>query len=429
MSTAPTTAWRRPAPTASQLRADLWVGLAVTVLALFELTLAHSTGAFLLGPPPSVAEQIWWTVAVTAPLAVRRRWPATVAVLVSIAFVAGQARAVPLAQLPSGALFAALFTLGAWGADRRLAGRLRAGIIVAMFAWLWLSLALRADQISAASFADAAGPVPPVLAAVVNGVLYNVLFFGFAYYAGQTAWVAARRRHELREQAEQLRRSQAEARERAVMGERVRIARELHDVVAHHVSVMGVQAAACRRVFDRDRDKARTALAAIEETARTSVDELRRMLGVLRDPDAASGVAAAPEDIAGIDRVAALVDRARETGLRADLGVYGEPVPLPRSVSQAAYRIVQEAVTNVVKHAHATTLDVRIRYLARDLEIDVSDDGRGAVPAAGAGLGLIGMRERVAAHGGEVEAGPRPGGGFRVRARMPLPVEATGRAA
>ncbi|MEU8069775.1 sensor histidine kinase [Micromonospora sp. NPDC049151] len=426
MSTATTTAWRRPVPTAAQLRADLWVGLAVTVLALFELTLAHSTGAFLLGPPPSLGEQVWWTVAVTAPLTVRRRWPATVAVLVSIAFIAGQARAVPLAQLPSGALFAALFTLGAWGADRRLAGRLRAGIIVAMFGWLALSLALRADQISAASFADAAGPVPPVLAAVVNGVFYNVLFFGFAYYSGQTAWVAARRRHELREQAEQLRRSQAEARERAVMGERVRIARELHDVVAHHVSVMGVQAAACRRVFDRDRDKARTALAAIEETARTSVDELRRMLGVLRDP---AGAAAAPEDTAGIEDVRALVDRARETGLRAELGVYGEPVPLPRSVSQAAYRIVQEAVTNVVKHAHATTLDVRIRYLARELEIDVSDDGHGGAPAAGAGLGLIGMRERVAAHGGEVEAGPRPGGGFRVRARMPLPVEATGRAA
>ncbi|MEV7263151.1 sensor histidine kinase [Micromonospora aurantiaca] len=428
MSTAPTTAWRRPAPTAAQLRADLWVGLAVTVLALFELTLARSTGAFLLGPPPSLAEQVWWTVAVTAPLAVRRRWPAAVAVVVSIAFIAGQARAVPLAQLPSGALFAALFTLGAWGADRRLAGRLRAGVIVAMFGWLALSLALRADQISAASFADAAGPVPPVLAAVVNGVFYNVLFFGFAYYSGQTAWVAARRRHELREQAEQLRRSQVEARERAVMGERVRIARELHDVVAHHVSVMGVQAAACRRVFDRDRDKARTALAAIEETARTSVDELRRMLGVLRYPDAAAG-ATTPEDTAGIDQVAALVDRARDTGLRAELGVYGEPAPLPRSVSQAAYRIVQEAVTNVVKHAHATTLDVRIRYLARELEIDVSDDGHGGVPEAGAGLGLIGMRERVAAHGGEVEAGPRPGGGFRVRARMPLPVEAAGRAA
>ncbi|SCF31179.1 sensor histidine kinase [Micromonospora mirobrigensis] len=425
MSTAPA-GWRRPPPTIEQNRTDLWIGLAVTVLALFELTLARSTGAFLLGPPPSLAEQLWWTVAATAPLAVRRRYPATVAVLVSIAFVAGQARAVPLSQLPSGALFTALYTLGAWGTDRRLAGRIRVGVIAAMFGWLGVSLALRADQISALAFDDAAGPVPPVLAAVINGVLFNVLFFAFAYYFGQTAWVAACRRQELREQAEQLRRSQEEARERAVMGERVRIARELHDVVAHHVSVMGVQAAACRRVLDRDPDKARTALSAIEDTARTSVDELRRMLGVLRDPGVGPGDA--PADTAGIDQVGALVDRARETGLRAELGVFGDPLPLPRSVSQAAYRMVQEAVTNSVKHAHATSLDVRIRYLARELEVDVSDDGRGGVPQ-GDGLGLIGMRERAAAHGGTLEAGPRSGGGFRVRARIPLPVETAGRSA
>ncbi len=139
------------------------------------------------------------------------------------------------------------------------------------------------DHIPADAFADAVGPVPPVLAAMVNGVLLNVLVFGFAYFFGETAWVAARREHELRAQAEDLRRSQAEARERAVLGERVRIARELHDVVAHHVSVMGVQASACRRVFDRDPGKARTALTAIEQSARTAVDELRRMLGVLRD--------------------------------------------------------------------------------------------------------------------------------------------------
>ncbi|MET7835395.1 sensor histidine kinase [Micromonospora sediminicola] len=427
MSTATTTGWRRPGPTAEQLRTDLWIGLGVTVLALFELTLARSTGAFLLGPPPSLAEQIFWTAAATAPLALRRRWPTAVAVFISIAFIAGQARAVPLSQLPSGALFAALYTLGAWGTDRRLAGRVRVAIIGAMFGWLGLSLALRADLLSASTFDGAAGPVPPVLAAVINGVLYNVLFFAFAYYSGQTAWVAARRRHELREQAEQLRRSQEEARERAVMGERVRIARELHDVVAHHVSVMGVQAAACRRVFDRDPDKARTALTAIEETARTSVDELRRMLGVLRDPSVASG--AGPTDTAGIEQVAALVDRARETGLRARLGVYGDPTPLPRSVSQAAYRIVQEAVTNVVKHASATSLDVRIRYLDRELEVDVSDDGRGGGSGGGGGLGLIGMRERATAHGGELEAGPRAGGGFRVRARLPLAVETAGRAA
>ncbi len=152
----------------------------------------------------------------------------------------------------------------------------------------------------------------------------------------------------------------------------MRIARELHDVVAHHVSVMGVQASATRRVMDKDPDKARTALAAVEQSARTAVDELRRMLSLLRASDA-------PTDErpggAGIDRVDDLVGNAREAGLRASLGVYGEPVPLPDSLSQAAYRVVQEALTNTIKHAGATAIDVRIRYHAGELEVDVTDDG------------------------------------------------------
>ncbi|MEU3453595.1 sensor histidine kinase [Micromonospora sp. NPDC006766] len=420
MSTALDVPWRRPAPTAGQRRADACVALAVTVLALFELALARSTGAFPFGPPPSLAEQIWWSLAVAVPLMWRRRWPVAVTVVISVAFIAGQVRAIPLTNLPSGALFAALYTLGAWGPDRRTASRVRIGVIVAMFAWLGLSLTLQINKLSAAHFTDAAGPVPPVLAAVINGVLFNLLFFGFAYYFGELSWLAARREHELRTQAEELRRSRAEAAERAVIGERVRIARELHDVVAHHVSVMGVQAAACRRVFDRDPGKARTALAAIEQTARTAVDELRRMLGVLRDPGRAETVRSTA---AGVEQVTELVENAREAGLTATVGVYGDPAPLPRSVSQAAYRIVQEAVTNTVKHAGATVLDVRIRYLAREIEVDVSDDGRPTTPPGGGGLGLIGMRERVAAHEGVLEAGPRPEGGFRVRARIPLAPE------
>ncbi|MFJ8580736.1 sensor histidine kinase [Micromonospora sp. NPDC093277] len=421
MSTAPAVPWRRPAPTTGQRRADAWTALAVAVLALFDLALARSTGAFPFGSPPSLAEQIWWSLAVTLPLVWRRRWPVATTVVISVAFIAGQVRAIPLTSLPSGALFAALYSLGAWGPDRRTAGRVRIGVIVAMFAWLGLSLALRIDELSAAPFTGAAGPVPPVLAAIIDGVVFNLLFFGFAYYFGELSWLAARREHELRTQAEELRRSRAEAAERAVIGERVRIARELHDVVAHHVSVMGVQAAACRRVFDRDREKARAALAAIEQTARTAVDELRRMLGVLRDPGGAESVRSTA---AGVEQVAELVENAREAGLTATVGVYGDPVPLPRSVSQAAYRIVQEAVTNTVKHAGATVLDVRIRYLARELEVDVSDDGRSRKPPGEGGLGLIGMRERVAAHDGVLEAGHRPGGGFRVRARIPLAREA-----
>ncbi|PWR05990.1 two-component sensor histidine kinase [Micromonospora acroterricola] len=414
--------WRRPGPTPEQRRIDLWAALVVTLLALVSLTLARSTGSFLLSPPPSGPEQLLWTVAVTLPLVWRRRWPAATLLVVATAFIAAQARSAPETQLSSWALFSAIYTVGAWGRDRRLARRLRVGVIAAMFAWLGIYYAVSIGHIPADAFADAAGPVPPVLAAMVTGVLINGLAFGFAYFFGETSWIAARREHELRAQAEELRRSQAEARERAVLGERVRIARELHDVVAHHVSVMGVQASACRRVFDRDPGKARTALAAIEQSARTAVDELRRMLGVLRAP---GGDAEAPPPATGtVDRIDELVERASAAGLTATIGVYGDPVPLSASVSQTAYRVVQEAVTNTLKHAGADLLDVRIRYLAREVELDVSDDGRATGRPCTEGLGLIGMRERVAAQDGVLEAGPRPGGGWRVRARLPLPAPA-----
>ncbi|MEU4780484.1 sensor histidine kinase [Micromonospora sp. NPDC023633] len=413
--------WRRPGPTPEQRRFDVYAGLAATLLALVSLTLARSTGAFLLGPPPSGPEQVFWTVALTLPLVWRRRFPAAVTVVVSIGFIAAQARSAPETQLASWGLFAALYSLGAWGPDRRLARRLRIGVIATMFIWLGAYYAVTIDSIPADAFARAVGPVPPVLAAMVNGVLVNGLFFGFAYFFGETAWLAARRQHEVQARAEELRRSQAEIREHAVVGERLRIARELHDVVAHHVSVMGVQASAARRVFDKDPVKARAALSAIEETARTAVDELRRMLGLLRARDGGPERAEQPGP-AGIDQVAAVVERAREAGLRATMGVYGDPAPLPDSVSQAAYRVAQEAVTNALKHAAgATALDVRIRYLAHEVEVDVTDDGRATRPANADGLGLVGMRERVATHGGELEVGPRAGGGWRVRARFPLP--------
>jgi signal transduction histidine kinase len=207
-------------------------------------------------------------------------------------------------------------------------------------------------------------------------------------------------------------------------------------VVAHHVSVMGVQASAGRRVLDKDPVKARAALAAVEQSARTAVDELRRMLSLLRRSDVETGpdggrpappVAGArgPDPAlstaAGLDRVEDLVTSACEAGLKATVGVFGDPVPLPESLSQAAYRIVQEAITNTLKHAGATAIDVRIRYLATELELDIADDGRGPAALNTAGMGLIGMRERVAAHDGALETGPRvTGGGFRVRARFPL---------
>ncbi|HEX8632256.1 MAG TPA: sensor histidine kinase [Catenuloplanes sp.] len=420
--------WRRPPPTARQRRVDGYVGLALAVLVPVNLVLANSTGMYPLGPPPPWPEQLFWSLAVTVPLAWRRRWPEATTLLIAAFFIAGQARGNPETQVTSGALFTAIYTLGAWGRNHRLARRLRLAVIAAMFSWLGVSYLLNLGDIPPNSFPRAAGPIPPVPALIISSILTNALFFGFAWLFGEVGRTSARREYQLQVQAEALRRSQAQAGERAVMRERVRIARELHDVVAHHVSVMGVQASAGRRVLTRAPDQARTAFAAIEQSARTAVDELRRMLGVLRDSgdDHATAVGDGDGDgqrtSVGLDQLEELLTGARDAGLRVEYGVFGTPGPVPSSVSLAAYRVVQEAVTNTLKHAGAAVIDVRIRYLSSELEVDVTDDGRGvgSRDGSGSGYGLIGMRERVAAHDGTLEVGRREAGGFRVRARFPL---------
>lgn len=406
----------RPGPTPRQRRIDLGIALAIATVAVLNVFLARSAGLFASENAPPLIEQLGWSLAVMLPLIWRRSRPELVAVVVAVFFIGGQVRGVQEQQVATGAVFVVIYTLGAWGRDRRRSRRLRLAIIAGMFAWLAVAFVLSHGELTADG---ASGELPQLLAVVLNAVIVNVAFFGFAYALGE----AARRQWQLEVRTTELRAAQAVAGERAVIGERVRIARELHDVVAHHVSVMGIQASACRRVMDKDPDRARTALTAVEDSARTAVDELQRMLGALRDT---GGAGDQPPTGATLDRVDELIARAREAGLTATCDVYGDPVPLPGSVSQAAYRIVQEAVTNTLKHAHATTLDVRIRYLAGELEIDVADDGRGAVPGAGGGLGLIGMRERVSVHDGVLETGPRTGGGYRVRARLPLSRELAG---
>jgi signal transduction histidine kinase len=211
------------------------------------------------------------------------------------------------------------------------------------------------------------------------------------------------------------RRERAEDRSRqAVADERARIARELHDMVTHTVSVMVVQAAAGNDVFDERPDQARAALRAIEETGRRALGELRRLLDVVAEDDSAGY-----EPQPGLRRLDDLVASVRATGLGVDLTVEGTPQPLSPALELSAFRIVQEALTNVLKHARASRASVQVRYTTDALELEVADDGVGADSVA-SGRGLVGMRERVALFGGEVAAGARPGGGFAVRARMPL---------
>jgi signal transduction histidine kinase len=224
------------------------------------------------------------------------------------------------------------------------------------------------------------------------------------------------------------RRAQLAERERdlaareAVAGERARIARELHDVVAHSVSVIVVQAQAGPRLL-AEPAQVRDVFHSIETTGREALDELRRLLGVLRTRDEQLPVGPQP----GLDALQPLIQQLREAGLRVELRVEGEPVRLPPGIDLSAYRIVQEALTNTLKHAGPAEAEVIVRYHHSTLELEILDNGTGA-PARvnGSGHGLVGMRERVALYGGSLEAGARNGHGFGVWARLPLVAETAG---
>jgi len=206
---------------------------------------------------------------------------------------------------------------------------------------------------------------------------------------------------------------------RAAAAERGRIARELHDVVAHSMSVMVVQAGAARRIIADDPERAREALRSIEVTGRDALAEMRRLLGVLRREEREDATLA-PQP--GLAQLPALVRRFTDAGLTVDFSVDPGGRALPPGADLSAYRIVQEALTNTLKHANATRARVAVRADADGVEVEVTDDGRGATARAEAdGKGLIGMRERVAFFGGDFRAGPRPGGGFAVWVRFPLP--------
>lgn len=221
-----------------------------------------------------------------------------------------------------------------------------------------------------------------------------------------------------------LEREQLEALDRAVELERARIARELHDVVTHNVSVMVIQAGAARKIMDVDPDQAREALLAVESGGRAAMSELRQVMGLLTtDAEGPGGDAAAaltPQP--GLNRLETLVAGVRQSGMAVELTVTGQPRPVPPGVELAAYRVVQEALTNTVKHASGASAEVVVAYAADRLRVEVADTGGrpSASASTGNGRGLIGLRERLAVYGGTLQTGPRPRGGFRVTALVPL---------
>jgi signal transduction histidine kinase len=250
----------------------------------------------------------------------------------------------------------------------------------------------------------------------VDELILEPIVVAAAWLAGLALRERAVQASAAEERAVRAEREREAAARLAVAEERARIARELHDIVAHAVSVMVLQVGAVRHRLPDDLEADREALMGVESTGRDALGEMRRLLGAMRE--SRDEVALAPQPgLAGVD---ALLEDFRRAGLPVDLRVEGEPLPLPPPLDLSAYRIVQEALTNTLKHARAAHADVAVRYAPRQLEIEVRDDGRGEAGGDGLGHGLVGIRERVKVYGGEMRAGAAAGGGFVLTARIPL---------
>jgi signal transduction histidine kinase len=267
-----------------------------------------------------------------------------------------------------------------------------------------------------ANFASYSNDPKDTFGNAVGNVIWSIVTFTVLWVIGFTLGGRMREADVARRLALQAEQDREEQARLAVGEERARIARELHDVVGHSVSVMTVQAAAVRRLLEPDQDKEREALLVVEQTGREALAEMRRMVGVLRRPEEAPALAPQPS-LEHLDR---LVATTREAGLPVEVRVEGTPAQLPPALDSTAYRIVQEALNNAVKHANADRAEVVVRYGNGTVELIVSDDGRGDGDGGGSGHGLVGMRERVSVYGGELEAGPKAGGGFRLRATLPV---------
>ncbi|GAA1208958.1 sensor histidine kinase [Rhodoglobus aureus] len=397
--------------------------LAVGLLAgtLLSTVLTRISGLFDEPADPLVT--LLWAAAITLPLIFRRQHPLLVAMIISVVFVVGTTIDVPEVTFSNIALFIAIYSLGVWEKKRRIATIARIVIITAMFIWLAISIFRTTTDPDALTGFSRAGAFSPLLAYLLIQFMMNVLYFGAAYYFGERAYTSRLEQTALRERSVELVRERELLAAQAVTIERLRIARELHDVVAHHVSIMGVQAAAARTVLASDPDAAAESLKAVENGSRHAIDEMHRLLGALRDADSRETDSAAASTL-GIHSLKDLVESSQAAGLPTRFEEIGEARPVSASTSVTLYRIAQEALTNARKHAGPTgAADVRLRWGHKSVEIEVGNSGRTPSKRPTTGLGLIGMTERVNAVGGTLELRPRSRGGYLVRAELPVRTE------
>ena len=442
--------WERPGPDRRAVLNDVWLAVLAFVVSVLGAELMRSLGAFeneRLG----VGWQYVGMVTAAALVVIRRSHPVLVTALAGVhMLVLGLLVPMTMSTLPMQALYFFLIFSGvAWARDRRALLAAVALTLTLMAAWLAWTFALgRGLEQMVSSFGpeaeEGAGLFSPVVGMVGYTLLVNVIFFGGAIVLGQVAWDGARRTAQVLDQARTIAAQARRLRDQAVVDERLRIARELHDVVAHHVSVMGVQAAAARRVMGKDPEAAAAALASVEQSSRDAVTQMRGLLGTLRsggDGDG-DGVGDGGDGVGGDVRGASAEDRTPQPTL-ADLpqlaarattptcevvvdvveATDGAAARVAPPLQLTAYRVVQEALANVHRHSTARSARavVRVDEDAGCLEIEVVDDGTPRVGSAGTGLGLVGMEERASHLGGRVEAGPRRGlPGWRVFVQVPL---------
>ena len=375
-------------------RLRLWTGLRADVaiavgLGIAQLLFTHFAAREQPERMPLDALAYTLLAAGPAALIVRRRYPVAVH-----AVVLGATLSYSVIGYPRGPIFLSLivsfFTVVLTG--HRLAAVL--SLVAGYGSFLWLAFLLGRE------------PAPSLAAILGLAAWLLVLLF------------AAEFLRDRRERAAEAARIRAEEERRRASEERLRIARELHDVLAHNISLINVQAGVALHLMNERPEQARTALATIKEASKDALTEMRSVIDILRQ----DGEQAPRAPAATLARLDDLVSRTEAAGVRVQTEIMGTIRPLPSGVDLAAFRIVQEALTNVGRHAGAATATVRVSYGDGDLTVQIDDDGGGstAVSTAGSGKGIMGMRERAAALGGDLEAGPRPGGGFRVRARLPL---------
>lgn len=393
------------------LRADLLFAALLMLIGWVMIFLSHAAELTVYKTP--LWQQMIGSAAVTLPLVWRRPFPLAVGLTQAVAYVVASLLTGMDVYATQVALFLGFYSMGAWSAQRGRA--LLARLIVVKLMALALLLAM--FKVFDATGAQAVSARVFLAGLAINAII-NVAFFTGAWIFGDRAYEQALERSELVAAQARIVALQTELVASAVEEERLRIARELHDVVAHHVTAMSVQSAAARRILHRDPEGAAAALKGVEASARLAVQDLRTMVLTLRDSDEPT------DHLPTLADVPVLVEQARAGGQNVDYVIVDEPHDLSPAAELTLYRVAQEGLTNAAKHAgQGAKVSLRLRNRPGAVEFEVSDDGRGLSAAStGSGTGLQGMRERVQAVGGTVEAGPKPRGGYRVRVELPTVV-------